>query len=184
MINDNGKTPEHFDWHASSGPNPQSPIPNPLLTSTLRQEIAALLPKYPTKQAAVLPSLHAINDRLGYVPIQAVVELAVILELSPAQVQDTLSFYGFFRQDKPMAKYRLTICESITCAACGSGELLKHACERLNIQPGETTADGRVTLETVECLGACDTAPSIMVNDMLHGNMTPERLEELITTWK
>ena len=91
----------------------------------MRSAIKALFPRYPTKQAVTLPALHIINERLGYVPPQAVVELAELLELSPAQVQDTLSFYGFFKQDKPMGPTRIWFCRSLSCAACGGEELLR-----------------------------------------------------------
>jgi NADH-quinone oxidoreductase subunit E len=121
-----------------------------------------------------------INDTLGYVPPEAVVELAALLELAPAQIQDTISFYGFFKQDRPMGKYRITVCRSITCAACGGEDLLEHLSQKLGIQPGETTPDGRVTLEFAECLGACDSAPAIMVNDTLHEEMTKEKVDALI----
>jgi NADH-quinone oxidoreductase subunit E len=146
----------------------------------LRKEIESLFPLYPTKQAATLPALHLVNQTLGYVPIEAVVELADLLELAPAQVQDTLSFYGFFKQDRPMGKNRICVCRSITCSACGGEELLEHCTKKLGIQPGETTPDGLVTIEFAECLGACDSAPAIMVNDTLHGEMTIDKIEELI----
>jgi NADH-quinone oxidoreductase subunit E len=151
-----------------------------LLDAEVRQKIQGLFGQYPTKQAATLPALHLINEQLGYVPPQAVVELAALLELAPAQVQDTLSFYGFFKQDKPQGDYRMFICRSITCAACGGEDLLSHVCDKLGIQPGETTADGRVTVEFAECLGACDIAPAILVNDALYDNMTKEKVDELL----
>jgi NADH-quinone oxidoreductase subunit E len=151
-----------------------------LLDADLQEQIAAILPRYPSKQAATLPALHLVNERLGYVPPAAVVEVAQLLELAPAQVQDTLSFYGFFKQDKPQGQYRVWVCRSITCAACGGEELLGHLCEKLGVRPGDTTADGRVTLEFAECLGACDGAPAMLVNDVLHENMTKEKADELI----
>ncbi len=151
-----------------------------LIADELQEKIEGLLPRYPTKQAATLPALHLINEKLGYVPPQAVIELAGLLELAPAQVQDTLSFYGFFKQDQPPGRYRLWVCRSLSCAACGGEELLEHLCEKLGVRPGETTADGRVTLEFAECLGACDVAPAILVNNMLHGNMTKEKVDELV----
>jgi NADH-quinone oxidoreductase subunit E len=150
----------------------------------LRNEIEGILPRYPTKQAATLPALHLVNERLGYVPPEVVVELAQLLELAPAQVQDTLSFYGFFKQDKPQGQHRVFVCRSITCAACGGEELLEHLSEKLGVQPGETTADGRVTLEFAECLGACDVAPAILVDDSLHGEMTKEKVDEMTNGWK
>jgi NADH-quinone oxidoreductase subunit E len=155
-----------------------------MMNDELRKQIEALLPNYPTKQAATLPVLHLVNEKLGYVPPQAVIEIAALLGLAPAQVQDTLSFYGFFKQDKPQGRYRVWVCRSISCAACGGEELLDYLCEKLGVQPGETTADGQVTLEFAECLGACDAAPAIMVNDTLHGEMTKEKIDELVSSWK
>jgi NADH-quinone oxidoreductase subunit E len=155
-----------------------------VLDADLRKQIGGLLPRYPTRQAAVLPALHLVNERLGYVPPQAVVEVAGLLKLSPAQVQDTLSFYGFFKQDKPQGKHRVWVCRSLSCAACGGEELLEHLCERRGIRPGETTADGRVTVEFAECLGACEQAPAMLVNETLHGNMAGEKADALLKSWQ
>ena len=151
-----------------------------VLDADLRKAILGCLPRYPTKQAATLPALHLVNERLGYVPPQAVVEIAELLALAPAQVQDTLSFYGFFKQDKPQGRYRLWVCRSIVCAACGGEELLAYLCEKLGIQPGETTPDGRITLEFAECLGVCGGAPAILVNETMYGNMTKEKVDALL----
>jgi len=151
-----------------------------ILTDDLRDAIRAVCSRYPTKQAATLPALHLVNERLGYVPPQAVAEVAELLELAPAQVQDTLSFYGFFKQDKPQGHYRVWVCRSVVCAACGGEELLAYLSEKLGIQPGETTADGRVTLEFSECLGVCGAAPAIFVNETFHGNVTKEKIDELV----
>ncbi len=159
------------------------PVSEPLLNEETRREIAGYLLRYPTKQAAVLPALHAVNGRLGYVPPAAVVEVARLLGLAPAQVQDTLSFYGFFKQDKPVGRHRVWVCRSISCASREGEELLAHLCEKLGIRPGETTPDGRVTLEFAECLGACEQAPAILVDDVLHGDMTKERVDALVAQW-
>ena len=93
-------------------------------------EIKALFPRYPTKQAVTLPALHIVNDRLRYVPLEAVVEIGELLELAPAQVQDTLSFYGLFKQDKPHGKVRAWVCRSISCALRGGEDLLDHLCHK------------------------------------------------------
>jgi NADH-quinone oxidoreductase subunit E len=151
-----------------------------LLDADLRETIRMACSHYPTKQAATLPALHLVNERLGYVPPQAVVELAELLELAPAQVQDTLSFYGLFKQDRPQGKYVVRVCRSVVCAACGGEELLSHIGDKLGVKPGETTPDGRVTLEFGECLGVCDAAPVVMVNETMHGNMTKEKIDELL----
>ena len=153
-----------------------------ILTDEIRQAIQAHFPRYATRQAVTLPALHLVNERLGYVPEQAVVEIAELLELAPAQVQDTLSFYGFFKQDKPLGRVRVWVCRSLSCSARGGEELLEHLCEKLGIRPGQTTSDGRVTLEFAECLGACDYAPAMLAGDVLHKNLTKEKIDEFVAS--
>ncbi len=156
----------------------------PILTDEIREAIRAMFTRYPTRQAVTLPALHLVSDRLGYVPEQAVVEIAELLELAPAQVQDTLSFYGFFKQDKPLGKTRVWVCRSLSCAARGGEELLEYLCEKLGIRPGETTEDGLVTLEFAECLGACDYAPAMLAGETLHTNLTKEKIDEFVASLK
>lgn len=151
-----------------------------ILTDDIREAIREYFPRYPTRQAVTLPALHAVNGRLGYVPERAVVEVAELLELHPAQVQDTLTFYGMFKQDKPQGRTRIWVCRSVSCAVRDGEELLEYLCEKLDIRPGQTTDDGRVTLEFAECLGACDYAPAMLVGDTLHKNMTKEKIDELV----
>jgi NADH-quinone oxidoreductase subunit E len=151
-----------------------------ILTDDIRATIAACFPRYPTRQAVTLPALHIVNERLGFVPPQAVVEIAQLLGLSPAQVQDTLTFYGIFRQDKPVGRVRILVCRSISCAARDGESLLDYLCQRLGIRPGETTADGRVTVEFAECLGACDGAPAMLIGDTLHACMDRDRIDHLL----
>ncbi len=153
-----------------------------ILTEEIRRAIRAYFPRYPTRQAVTLPALHVVNEHLGYVPEPAVVEIAELLELAPAQVQDTLSFYGFFKQDKPQGRVRVWVCRSISCAARGGEELLEYLCEKLGIRPGETTPDGRVTLEFAECLGACDYAPAMLANDTLYKNLTKEKIDHFVAS--
>lgn len=129
-----------------------------MLTDQMIEQIRAFFPRYPSRQAVTLPALHVVNEQLRYVPPQAVVEIAELLELTPADVQDTLSFYGFFKQDQPHGRKRIWICRSISCELRGSNEMLDHLRDRLGIEPGESTEDGSVTLEIAECLGACEHA--------------------------
>jgi NADH-quinone oxidoreductase subunit E len=146
----------------------------------MEAEIRALLPRYPSKQAVTLPALHIVQDELRCVPDGAVEEIAEILELSPAQVHDTLSFYGFFRStDDPLGKHRVWICRSISCALRGGDELFAELCDRLHVAPGGKTADGKVTLEFAECLGACEQAPCLLVDDELKGNVTVESAAQI-----
>ncbi len=152
-----------------------------VLTDNLRKKIQAYLPRYPSKQAVTLPALHLVHDELRCVPHEAVREIADLLDLSPAEVYDTMSFYEFFHEEKqPLGKTRLWVCRSLACALRGGDELLTHLCHKLNVQPGETTADGKITLEFAECLGACEGAPAVMVNDEHRHGVTEERVAMLV----
>ncbi len=152
----------------------------PVLSRGLIGAIRAYFPRYPNRRAVVLPALHVVHEKLGYVPPQAVVEIAELLGLAPAEVQDTLSFYGFFKQDRPQGRVRVWVCRSISCAARGGEDLLDYLCRRLGIRPGETTPDGRVSLQYAECLGACDFAPAMLAGDVLHKNLTKETIDEFV----
>ena len=151
-----------------------------VLTDEMVEAIRAFFPRYPNKQAVTLPALHIVNERLRHVPLQAVVEVAELLELAPAQVQDTLSFYGYFPQQKPHGRTRAWVCRSISCALRGGEEVLDHMCHRLGIEPGQTAADGSLTLEYAECLGACDFAPCMLADKTLHKDLTIEKADQFL----
>lgn len=151
-----------------------------ILTPDMISAIQAFFPRYPSRQAVTLPALHIVNEKLRYVPLQAVVEIAELLGLAPAQVQDTLSFYGYFKQDKPHGRCRLWVCRSISCALRGADDLLNHLSHTLHVAPGDTTPDGRVTLEYAECLGACEHAPCILANDTLVKSVTRDQADQYV----
>jgi NADH-quinone oxidoreductase subunit E len=151
-----------------------------ILTDEMIAAIKEFFPRYPTKQAVTLPALHIVNERLRYVPLQAVVEVAQLLELAPAEVQDTLSFYGYFPQDRPCGETRAWVCRSISCALRGGEEVLDHMCHVAGVKPGGTTADGKLTLEFAECLGACEYAPCMLAGDTLHKDLTKAGGEKFV----
>jgi NADH-quinone oxidoreductase subunit E len=151
-----------------------------VLTEDLRNRIRAEFPKYPDKRAVTLPALHIVHDALRMVSPAAIVEIAELLELHPAEVSDTMTFYGFFHDTTPLGKRRVWVCRSISCMLRGGEELLARLSDRLGVRPGETTADGSVTLEYAECLGACEGAPCMLVNDECHMNLTEEKAFEFI----
>jgi NADH-quinone oxidoreductase subunit E len=153
-----------------------------VLTDELRQKILAYFPRYPSKQAVTLPALHIIQDELRCVPLGAIREIADMLDLSPAEIHDTMSFYGFFKDEKAkLGKTRLWVCRSLACALRGGDELLGTICEKLHVKPGETTADGKITVEFAECIGACEGAPCVLVDDEARLNVTREKVDGLIT---
>lgn len=151
-----------------------------VLTDEMIEEIKAHIPRYPSKQAVTLPALHAVNSRLRHVPLQAVVEIAELLGLAPAEVQDTLSFYGFFKQDKPHGETRAWVCRSISCHLRGADELLLHMCDKAGVEPGQATDDGKLTIEYAECLGACEYAPCVLAGETLHKCVSAEDADALI----
>lgn len=152
-----------------------------VLTEELRERIRSYFPRYPNKQAVTLPALHIVQDALRCVPLEAVREIAAMLELSPAEVFDTMTFYGFFRTEKdPLGRTRLWVCRSLPCMLRGGEELLDHICERLAVKPGGTSADGQITVEFAECIGACEGAPCVLVNDEHRMNLTPDTADRLL----
>jgi NADH-quinone oxidoreductase subunit E len=146
------------------------------LTDAMRQKIRDLFPRYPAKQAVTLPALHMVQDEYRCVPMAAIEEIGELLELSPAEVFDTMSFYGFFREEKDkLGNRRLWVCRSLPCMLKGGEELLAEVCKKLGVHPGQTTPDGRITVEFAECIGACDGAPCVLIDDEIHERVTADQ---------
>ena len=162
--------------HRKSTVNPAGAM----LTEEMKQHLSGkYFPRYPTKRAVLLPALHYVQHHLGYLPTQVIGELAEFLDITPAEAMDTASFYEEYWL-KPKGKYLLSVCRSLSCGICGSQNLVEAVTAKLNIEPGQTTADGRFTLVEVECLGSCGTAPDMLVNEVLHENLTPEGLDKVL----
>jgi len=136
----------------------------PILGEALKEKIRSLFSRYPSKRAVTLPALHLVHEQLRCVPLQAMAEIAELLEITSAEVHDTMSFYGFFPQ-ATIGDVRVWLCRSLSCMLRGGDELLEHACHRLGIEPGETTKGGELTVEFAECLGICDYAPAALADD-------------------
>src|SRR5438874_8325190 len=152
------------------------------LSDEIRQQILAYLPRYPSKQAVTLPALHVVQDHLRYVPLEAIREIADMLDLSPAEVHDTMSFYGFFRESEKtkLGQTRLWVCRSLACMLRGGEEVLQTVCDKLSTTPGGTSADGKISVEFAECVGGCEGAPCVLVNDEHRMNITVEKVDELL----
>jgi NADH-quinone oxidoreductase subunit E len=152
-----------------------------VLSPQLRQKILDYLPRYPSKQAATLPALHLVQDELRCVPLAAVKEIAELLDLHPAEVHDTMTFYGFFKDEEhKLGKTRLWVCRSLACALRGGEEVLHDICKKLGVKPGQTTSDGTITVEFAECIGACEGAPAVLVDDEDRKNVTPDKVDALL----
>jgi NADH-quinone oxidoreductase E subunit len=138
-----------------------------------------LLTHYPTKRAAMLPTLHLAQEQNGYISRHVMEYVAELLEVSPAQVQDVVSFYPMFFEH-PVGKHIIRVCKTLPCMLCNCRQVLDHMRQKLGVDPDETTPDGAFTLLEVECLAACDRAPVMMVNDELYGNLTPEAVDKVL----
>jgi NADH-quinone oxidoreductase subunit E len=156
----------------------------PMLSEAIREKIRAYIPRYPSKRAVTLPALHIVHEHFRCVPFKAMAEIAEILEITPAEVHDTMSFYGFFPQ-APIGDVRLWVCRSISCDFRGGAEMLEHTCKRLGVHSGETTADGKITVEFAECLGICDFAPAALADDgRIFGPLDESKVDAMIEELK
>lgn len=151
------------------------------LSDEIKDRIRAYIPRYPSKQAVTLPALHIVHDELRCVPNEAIREIADMLDLAPSEVHDTMTFYEFFREpEKKLGKTRLWVCRTLACHLRGADDLLEHCTKKLGVPVGGTTEDGKITLEFAECIGACEGAPSVLVNDEHVMDVTPEKMDTLI----
>lgn len=154
----------------------------PLLTDEMKRLLTEkYFPRYPSKRAVLLPALHLVQHEYNWIPTQVLQEVAEFLEIAPAEALDTASFYEEYWL-KPKGKYLLQVCRSLTCEICQSEALTKKLSDNLKIEVGETTPDKRYTLVELECLGACGSAPVLMVNERLYENVNVDELMQIIQT--
>ncbi|MGI5472437.1 formate dehydrogenase subunit gamma [Streptomyces sp. CA-132043] len=141
--------------------------------------ISAIVAARRGRRGPLLEILHAVQAELGHVPEEAIAQLARELNLSRADVHGVVSFYHDFRRE-PAGRTTVRICRAEACQALGADALVTRAGERLGIPPGDTTADGAVTVEQVFCLGNCALGPSVQIDGKVHGRMSPDRLHALL----
>ena len=141
--------------------------------------VAASIREYRDVPGGLLPLLHAIQDAAGYIPEDAVPHVASAMRLSRAEVHGVISFYHDFRSE-PAGRHVLQICRAESCQAMGARALEAHAKASLGIDYGGTSADGRISLEPVYCLGVCACSPSVRLDDAVHARVDPARLDELL----
>jgi NADH-quinone oxidoreductase subunit E len=150
-----------------------------LLSQKFYDEMKKLEPRYPNKVALLLPALHAAQDEHGWLPPEVMEEVGACLGIHPAQVREVASFYTMYNL-KPVGKYHLKFCTNVACCLRGSDELVEHCEKKFGIKRGETTKDRRFTLMEEECLGACGTAPAMMLNDAYHENLDAKKLDAIL----
>jgi len=138
-----------------------------------------IIERYPRPKSALIPLLHLAQEQDGYVADDAMVHIAELVGVTPAEVLGTCSFYEMFKRE-PVGRYLVNVCTNISCQLMGGEELLHHAEQRLGIKAGNTTTDGLFTLEDVECIAACTEAPCLQVNYRYRHRITNEEFDQMV----
>ncbi len=163
--------------------SPEPVDPKLVVPADLGARVDELIAHYPQKRSAVLMVLHALQEHFGFIAPEAVAWTAARLGLQPINVYELVTFYPMFRS-QPTGRHQIKICRTLSCALGGSRELHAHLCRRLGLNPEmpglQTTADGRFSIEFVECLADCGAAPVLMCNDRCHEAVTPARGDEIL----
>ena len=142
-------------------------------------EVRRLQALYPDPRGALLPVLHMAQDTFGYISLEAEEYVAGLFGLSPAHVHEVVTFYTLFFQT-PKGRHVVAVCHNLSCHLAGAPDILAHLKRRLGVEVGETTEDGRVTLQSVECLCACEAAPMMQVDDRYELHLTAEKVDRLL----
>jgi NADH-quinone oxidoreductase subunit E len=151
-----------------------------MLSESLRKKFDELVARYPLKRSAMVPLLLYAQDEVGHVSEEVIAEVARRIEVRPIEVTEVISYYSMLHR-QPVGKHHFQVCTNISCMLRGADELFAHCCQKLGIGHKQTTPDGLFSLEEVECLGACCGAPAMQVNYDYYENLTPEKLDALIT---
>ena len=155
---------------------------NELINASSREEIDHWVEKYPgeQKQSAVMAALRIVQDQNGgWLTTELMDAVALYLGMDKIHVYEVATFYSMY-EHKPVGKHKICVCTNISCMVCGSGEIVGHLEEKLNIKLGETTEDNRITLKEVECLGACSGAPMLQIGDDYYENLDAEKIDSIL----
>ena len=143
------------------------------------KQVDTIVARYPQKRAALLPVLWEVQKSKGWIDAEAEAWVADRLGTTPAHVHGAVTFYTMYKQ-RPMGKYHIQVCTTLSCMLRGSDELVDHLRKKFGIKEGEVTPDGKFSLVRVECLGSCGTAPMFQLNDDYHENLTLEGVDRLL----
>jgi NADH-quinone oxidoreductase subunit E len=153
--------------------------PGVALSGEIVREIEAEAAHYPERRAACLEALKIVQRHHGWVSDERLHAVAALLDMSPAELDNVATFYNLVYR-RPVGRHVILLCDSVSCWVMGQEGLRRRIRERLGIDPGETTPDGEYTLLPVACLGTCDQAPALMLDEALHRGLTPEALDRLL----
>jgi len=154
-----------------------------IFTTEQQKQIHDLVQRYPQPRSALLPVLHLAQGIFGHLSLEAQQLVADTLDIRLMAVREVVTFYTMFRET-PAGKFRLEVCTNASCLLNGANELVRHMCESLKIEVGETTEDGLFTVTEVECAGACGGAPVVQINNVYHENINAEKMDGLIASMR
>lgn len=154
-----------------------------LFSDTVIEAIEKVRQKYPDAQGAVLPSLHIIQKEYGHLGYEAMRFVSQRLRVPEADVFGAATFYSLYRW-KSAGKHQIQICHNLSCTLMGAETVIKHLERKLGVCEGQVTKDGRFSFIRMECIGRCDGAPAMLVDDEYHGNLTPERIDEVLKQYE
>lgn len=153
------------------------------MTAHIEERLLKIADKYPEKEAAVLPALYVAQEEYGWLSHEALKRVSEILNLPDAFVRGVATFYYMYR-NKPMGRHLIQICTNVSCMLFGGERIVDLLKERYNLEPGGTTEDGRFSLIIMECIGACDKAPAMLVDKDLHGGLNENNIFDLLEGYK
>ena len=156
---------------------------NDIVLNQLDTEAQKIVAKYDKKRAAILPLLHLAQDKVGYVTPEVEAWVSKWTEEPVVHVHEVVTFYSMYHQ-KPVGRHHIRFCTTTSCILGGGEKVLEHLKKRLGVKNGETTADGKVSLEEAECLCACEVAPMMEINGKYHGDLTEKKIDEIVDKLK
>ena len=152
---------------------------SPEFREETRKKIKEVVARYPRKEAAILPVLHITQKEFGYISAKEEKLVAQVLGIEPIRVRELVTFYTMLNQE-PLGKYHIQVCSNLSCSLLGADKLFDYLKEKLGVEHGETTKDKKFTLSLVECLGACEQAPCIMINSDYYGDLDKKKIDEIL----
>ncbi len=154
-----------------------------LLAPEVKARIDKWVAKYPIeqKQSASMPALRIVQEVNGYLTTELMDAIADYLDMEPISVYEVATFYSMYDL-KPVGRHKISVCTNVSCLLCGSEDVVKHLQEKLGVKLGETTPDGKFTLKEVECLAACAGAPMLQIGKTYYENLTPEKIDQILST--
>ncbi len=156
---------------------------SPEFSENIQKKIKEIVARYPQKEAAILPVLHVAQQEFGFISPEEEKQVAKILGIKPIRVREVVTFYTMLNRE-PVGKYHIQVCSNLSCSLLGAEKLIDYLKQKLGVEPGKISKDNKFSLSLVECLGACEQAPCMMVNFEYHGNLDKKKIDKILDDLK